>query len=44
MTRASTHRHRPAGTSFTQAWPQRGVQIQPVVPHWSQKLSPGFSG
>ncbi|PHX86849.1 MAG: hypothetical protein CK538_01135 [Opitutia bacterium] len=44
MTRASTHRHRPTGTSFTQAWPQTGVQMQPVVSHGSQKPTPGFSG
>jgi len=44
MTHASSHLHRPAGTSFTKALQQSGVQMQPVLAHWNQKTSPGFSG
>jgi hypothetical protein len=44
MTRASSYLQRPAGTSFTKAWQQRGVQMQPVLAHWSQKIIQGFSG
>jgi hypothetical protein len=44
MIRASTHLQRPAGTSFTKAWQQRGIQMQPVLAHWSQKTSPGYFG